>query len=173
MPIYEYRRADGSTFDVMQSIFDDAFTEDPQSGVPVTRVLHAPAIHFKGSGFYNTDYGKQKANRQKAESESANSGSGSDSDSSSSDSSSSDSSSSDSGSSDSGSSIGQVHLGGLELLIGEVRLEVVLGRRGQDAGQVRRLTAAHRPFSNRFTEARFSSSETTRLRRARSPGTTA
>ncbi len=98
MPIYEYRRADGSTFDVMQSIFDDAFTKDPQSGVPVTRVLHAPAIHFKGSGFYNTDYGKQKANRQKAESESATSGSGSDSGSSSSDSGSSESSSSDSGS---------------------------------------------------------------------------
>ena len=38
---------------------EDALTEDPETGVPVTKVLHAPSIHFKGSGFYNTDYGKQ------------------------------------------------------------------------------------------------------------------
>ena len=58
MPIYEYRRPDGSTFDVIQSMSDDPLTEDPDTGVPVERVFHAPAIHFKGSGFYNTDYGK-------------------------------------------------------------------------------------------------------------------
>ena len=28
--------------------------------MPVERVLHAPAVHFKGKGFYNTDYGKRK-----------------------------------------------------------------------------------------------------------------
>ena len=38
---------------------EDALTEDPETGVPVTKVLHAPSIHFKGSGFYNTDYGKK------------------------------------------------------------------------------------------------------------------
>ncbi len=60
MPIYEYRRPDGTTFDVLQKFSDDALTHDPESGVPVQRVLSAPAIHFKGSGFHNTDYGTKK-----------------------------------------------------------------------------------------------------------------
>ena len=59
MPIYEYRRPDGTTFEVLQSMSEDALTEDPETGVPVTKVMHAPSIHFKGSGFYNTDYGKK------------------------------------------------------------------------------------------------------------------
>jgi putative FmdB family regulatory protein len=66
MPIYEYRRADGTTFDILQSITDDPLTEDPDTGQPVERVLHAPAVHFKGSGFYNTDYGTRRRNREKA-----------------------------------------------------------------------------------------------------------
>ncbi len=64
MPIYEYRRPDGTTFDVMQSFAEDALTQDPQTGVPVQRVLHAPAIHFKGKGFHNTDYGTRRRNRE-------------------------------------------------------------------------------------------------------------
>jgi putative FmdB family regulatory protein len=66
MPIYEYKRPDGSTFEIQQSFSDDALTVDPDSGVPVTRVLHAPAVHFKGSGFYNTDYGTRKRQRELA-----------------------------------------------------------------------------------------------------------
>lgn len=68
MPIYEYRRPDGTTFEVMQSFSDDALTKDPESGVPVHRVLHAPAIHFKGKGFHNTDYGTRRRNRELKES---------------------------------------------------------------------------------------------------------
>lgn len=64
MPIYEYRRPDGSTFEVVQSFKDDPLTHDPDTGVPVRRVLHAPAVHFKGSGFYNTDYGTRKRQRE-------------------------------------------------------------------------------------------------------------
>jgi putative FmdB family regulatory protein len=64
MPIYEYRRPNGTTFEVMQSMRDDALTEDPETGVPVQRVLHAPAIHFKGKGFYNTDYGTKRRARE-------------------------------------------------------------------------------------------------------------
>jgi putative FmdB family regulatory protein len=60
MPIYEYRRPDGTTFEVLQKFSDDALTHDPESGVPVQRVLSAPAIHFKGKGFHNTDYGTKK-----------------------------------------------------------------------------------------------------------------
>jgi putative FmdB family regulatory protein len=66
MPIYEYRRPDGSTFEVVQSFSDEALTSDPQTGVKVERVMHAPAVHFKGSGFYNTDYGRRNRGRDGA-----------------------------------------------------------------------------------------------------------
>lgn len=64
MPIYEYRRPDGTTFEVMQKFSDDTLTVDPETGVPVQKVLHAPAIHFKGKGFHNTDYGTRNRNRE-------------------------------------------------------------------------------------------------------------
>ena len=64
MPIYEYRRPDGTTFEVMQRITEDALTTDPDSGVPVERVMHPVAVHFKGKGFYNTDYGTKKRSRE-------------------------------------------------------------------------------------------------------------
>ena len=60
MPIYEYRATTGHTFEVMQHMSDDPLTECPICGAPVQRVFHPVAIHFKGSGFYNTDYGKRK-----------------------------------------------------------------------------------------------------------------
>ncbi len=64
MPIYEYRRQDGTTFEVVQRMTDDALTVDPETGKPVERVFHAPAIHFKGKGFHNTDYGTRNRNRE-------------------------------------------------------------------------------------------------------------
>ncbi len=85
MPIYEYRRPDGSTFEIVQSFSDEALTKDPETGVKVQRVLHAPAVHFKGKGFYNTDYGTRKRQRENAaaaESSSSDSGSSSSKDSS-------------------------------------------------------------------------------------------
>lgn len=66
MPIYEYKRPDGSTFEVVQSFSEDPLTHDPETGVAVQRVLHAPAVHFKGSGFYNTDYGTRRRQRENA-----------------------------------------------------------------------------------------------------------
>ncbi len=66
MPIYEYRRPDGTTFELMQSFSDPSLTKDPETGVKVVRVLHAPAVHFKGKGFYNTDYGTRKRQRETA-----------------------------------------------------------------------------------------------------------
>jgi len=66
MPIYEYRRPDGTTFEIQQSFSDDPLAVDPDTGVPVERVLHAPAVHFKGKGFYNTDYGTRRRNRETA-----------------------------------------------------------------------------------------------------------
>jgi putative FmdB family regulatory protein len=60
MPIYEYRCENGHTFEVMQRMSDDPITKCQVCGAPVQRVFHPVAVHFKGSGFYNTDYGKQK-----------------------------------------------------------------------------------------------------------------
>jgi putative FmdB family regulatory protein len=60
MPIYEYRCENGHNFEVMQRMSDDPLTECSVCGAPVQRVFHPVAIHFKGSGFYNTDYGKRK-----------------------------------------------------------------------------------------------------------------
>src|SRR5438270_8094999 len=77
MPIYEYRRADGTTFEVLQSIMDEPLSADPETGQPVERVLHAPAVHFKGSGFYNTDYGTRKRAREKAATDKSDGGSSS------------------------------------------------------------------------------------------------
>src|ERR1700693_5945548 len=66
MPIYEYRRPDGTMFELQQAFSDEALTTDPDTGVPVERVLHAPAVHFKGKGFYNTDYGTRNRQRETA-----------------------------------------------------------------------------------------------------------
>jgi putative FmdB family regulatory protein len=79
MPIYEYRRPDGSTFELLQSFSDEPLTKDPETGVKVQRVLHAPAVHFKGKGFYNTDYGTRKRQRENAAAAETSSSSSSDS----------------------------------------------------------------------------------------------
>jgi putative FmdB family regulatory protein len=62
MPIYEYRCTNGHTFEVIQSMSDDPVETCEQCGAPVERVFHPVAVHFKGSGFYSTDYkSKSKA----------------------------------------------------------------------------------------------------------------
>ena len=66
VPFYEYRRADGTTFEVMQRMSDPQLTEDPETGQPVERVFHPIAVHFKGKGFYNTDYGTRSRERETA-----------------------------------------------------------------------------------------------------------
>ena len=71
VPFYEYRRPDGTTIEVMQKMTDPPLTEDPETGVPLERVFHPIAVHFKGKGFYNTDYGTKKRAREKAEHEGA------------------------------------------------------------------------------------------------------
>ncbi|HEY6776732.1 MAG TPA: FmdB family zinc ribbon protein [Thermoleophilaceae bacterium] len=59
MPIYEYRCERGHTFEVMQRMTDDPLTSCSTCEAPVQRVFHPVAVHFKGSGFYTTDYGKK------------------------------------------------------------------------------------------------------------------
>jgi putative FmdB family regulatory protein len=61
MPIYEYRCERGHTFEAMQRMTDDPLTSCSTCSAPVQRVFHPVAVHFKGSGFYSTDYGKKKS----------------------------------------------------------------------------------------------------------------
>ncbi len=68
MPIYEYRCKKGHTTEVMQRISDDPVTECEVCGATVQRVFRPIAVHFKGSGFYNTDYGTRKRSREMKES---------------------------------------------------------------------------------------------------------
>ena len=95
MPIYEYRCENGHTFEVMQRMTDDPVASCQTCDAPVRRVFHPGAVHFKGSGFYNTDYGKAKRGAANAESSSSD---GKSADSKSSDGKTSDGKSSDSGS---------------------------------------------------------------------------
>src|SRR4051794_18961871 len=60
MPLYEYRCENGHTFEVMQRMSDDPVQTCEVCGASVQRVFHPVAVHFKGSGFYNTDYGKKR-----------------------------------------------------------------------------------------------------------------
>jgi putative FmdB family regulatory protein len=59
VPIYEYRCDDcGVSFEVLQRMSDDPLVTCEHCGGHLRKVLHPVAIHFKGSGFYTTDYGK-------------------------------------------------------------------------------------------------------------------
>jgi putative FmdB family regulatory protein len=70
MPIYEYRCDNGHTFEVMHRMTDDPIASCQTCEAPVRRVFHPVAVHFKGSGFYNTDYGKAKRGQGGSESSS-------------------------------------------------------------------------------------------------------
>jgi len=61
MPVYTYRREDGTTFDYRQKFTDEPLARDPETGQRVARVIQAAGVIFKGSGFYVTDNGKGAA----------------------------------------------------------------------------------------------------------------
>jgi putative FmdB family regulatory protein len=61
MPIYEYKCENGHVFETIQKMTDEPLRECEECGAPASRVLTPPAIHFKGSGFHNTDYGKKRS----------------------------------------------------------------------------------------------------------------
>jgi putative FmdB family regulatory protein len=58
MPIYEYRCPNGHEFEVFQSMAEDPISRCQECEAPVERVFHPVAVHFKGSGFYTTDYAR-------------------------------------------------------------------------------------------------------------------
>jgi putative FmdB family regulatory protein len=59
VPIYEYKCSNGHVFEAFQSMADEPLTACEECGAPVERVFHPVAVHFKGSGFYTTDYGSK------------------------------------------------------------------------------------------------------------------
>jgi putative FmdB family regulatory protein len=61
MPTYEYRCSNGHNFEVVQRMSDDPVKVCEVCGAPVQRVFHPVAVHFKGSGFYSTDYGRARS----------------------------------------------------------------------------------------------------------------
>ena len=78
MPIYEYRCPNGHVFELFQRMSDPHPEACQECGTgPVERVLYPVAVHFKGSGFYSTDYGKGSRKKKEAESASTDSGSAS------------------------------------------------------------------------------------------------
>jgi len=61
VPTYVYKCIpNGHQFEVFQRMSDGPVTACEVCGGEVTRLLFAPAIHFKGSGFHNTDYGTRR-----------------------------------------------------------------------------------------------------------------
>ena len=58
MPIYEYACADGHRFERRQGFDAAPVAVCPTCEAPSERVIHAPTVHYKGSGFYTTDYGR-------------------------------------------------------------------------------------------------------------------
>jgi putative FmdB family regulatory protein len=64
MPIYEYKCEKGHVFEAMQRMTDEPLTKCEKCGAPVQRVFHPVAVHFKGKGFYNTDYGTKRRARE-------------------------------------------------------------------------------------------------------------
>jgi putative FmdB family regulatory protein len=64
MPIYEYKCDNGHVFEVMQRMTDDPVASCQTCSAPVQRVFYPVAVHFKGSGFYTTDYGSKRQSRE-------------------------------------------------------------------------------------------------------------
>lgn len=68
MPTYEYKREDGTTFEVKQSINDDALEECPDTGQKVKRVISGGGgVVYKGDGWYVTDYKDSDRKEKRAE----------------------------------------------------------------------------------------------------------
>ena len=64
MPLYEYRCAQCGTFERMQKFSDPILSQCPTCGGRVEKLLSAPAIQFKGSGWYVTDYARKTPGKE-------------------------------------------------------------------------------------------------------------
>ena len=77
MPIYEYRCPNGHTFEMFQRMSDaPAETCETCGARPVEKILFPVAVHYKGSGFYSTDYGRGSRKATGKEGDGGSSGDG-------------------------------------------------------------------------------------------------
>ena len=67
VPIYEYRCRNGHQFEVFQAMSEDPVSSCQACGEPVERVFRPVAVHFKGSGFYTTDYARKATAKESAD----------------------------------------------------------------------------------------------------------
>jgi putative FmdB family regulatory protein len=74
VPVYVYRRDDGSTFEIVQRMTDDSLSSCPTTGQRVERVLQPFIPRFKGTGFYSTDHRKSQPKEQRSSGDDTNSG---------------------------------------------------------------------------------------------------
>lgn len=78
MPLYEYQcKKCKHTFEKIQKFSDPLVKKCPECGGPVEQLLSAPAVQFKGSGWYVTDYARKGSSESKAGSSSEKDGSAS------------------------------------------------------------------------------------------------
>lgn len=71
MPLYEYQCTEcEERIEIIQKISDPPYTHCPKCGGAMRKLLSSPAIHFKGSGFYKTDYAAKKSEPAAAETKS-------------------------------------------------------------------------------------------------------
>ena len=75
MPLYEYQCAKDGVFELVRKFSDPPLTECPTCGGPIEKLASAPAIQFKGSGWYVTDYAR-KSGGEGAKSSPSESGEG-------------------------------------------------------------------------------------------------
>lgn len=64
MPIYEYEREDGTRIEVRQAFTDEPLETDPETGQKVQRLISAPSILYKGTGFHFTSYRSRPKDRK-------------------------------------------------------------------------------------------------------------
>jgi putative FmdB family regulatory protein len=64
VPVYVYRRQDGSTFEIEQRMSEESLVSCPTTGQKVQRVLQPFSPRYKGTGFYSTDHRRPKAAEQ-------------------------------------------------------------------------------------------------------------
>ncbi|WP_440999979.1 FmdB family zinc ribbon protein [Fodinibius sp. SL11] len=77
MPTYKYKREDGTTFEIRQSINDDALAECPETGQKVKRVISGGGgVVYKGDGFYVTDYKDSDRKEKRAKEKQQSNGTG-------------------------------------------------------------------------------------------------
>ena len=76
MPLYEYECINcKERVEIIQRISDPPYTHCPKCGAEMKKLISSPAIQFKGSGFYKTDYASSKSSESKSESKSESSSS--------------------------------------------------------------------------------------------------